>query len=134
MATEKWKLAPAPYEKYEVSDLGRVRNIRTGKLLTPCLDKKTWFYRMYPVGDKKQLKKGAGVLVWSVFVGKIPPYHFVQYKDGNRRNFSLGNLYLKSDSEFRKEEYNEGRLGWMLEEYESEFDEWIFGDCIERSA
>lgn len=131
MATEQWKIIPHPYEKYEVSDLGRVRNIRNGKVLTPCLDKKTWFYRMYQVGGKKQLKKAAGVLVWSVFVGKIPPYHFVQYKDGNRRNFSLKNLYLKSDSEFRKEEYKEGRLGWMLERYESEFDEWIFGSCME---
>lgn len=89
---------------------------------------------MYPVGRKKQIKKSAGVLVWSVFNGEIPPYHFVQYKDKSRRNFSLKNLYLKSDSEFRKEEYEEGRLGWMLEEHESEFDEWIFGDCIERSA
>ena len=134
MATETWKTIPHPLDKYEVSDLGRVRNRRTGKLLTPCLDKKTWFYRMYPVGRKKQIKKSAGVLVWSVFNGEIPPYHFVQYKDKSRRNFSLNNLYLKSDSEFRKEEYEEGRLGWMLEEYESEFDEWIFGDCIERSA
>ena len=72
--------------------------------------------------------------MWSVFKGKIPKHHFVQYKDGNRRNWHVDNLYLKSNSEFRKEEYKEGRLGWMLEEYESEFDEWIFGDCIERRA
>ena len=87
---------------------------------------------MYPVDGKKQLKRSAGVLVWNVFVGWIPDGYFVQYKDGNRRNFTPENLYLKSNSEFRKEEYAEGRLGWMLEEYESEFDEWIFGDCLER--
>lgn len=134
MATETWKIIPHPLDKYEVSDLGRVRNRRTGYILTPYVDKKTWVYRMYPVEGKKQVKRTAGVLVWSVFKGKIPPYHFVQYKDGNRRNWHVDNLYLKSDSEFRKEEYKEGRLGWMLEEYESEFDEWIFGDCVERSA
>lgn len=69
--------------------------------------------------------------MWNAFVGEIPPYHFVQYKDGNRRNLKVKNLYLKSNSEFRKEEYAEGRIGWMLEEYESEFDEWIFGSCME---
>lgn len=86
---------------------------------------------MYPEGGRKQLKRSAGVLVWNAFVGEIPPYHFVQYKDGNRRNLKVKNLYLKSNSEFRKEEYAEGRLGWMLEEYESSFDEWIFGSCME---
>lgn len=132
MATEQWVVLDHPFEKYEVSDLGRVRNKRTGHVLTPTLDKQTWFYRMYPVGGKKQLKRSAGVLVWNAFVGEIPPYHFVQYKDGNRRNLKAKNLYLKSNSEFRKEEYAEGRLGWMLEEYESAFDEWIFGSCLER--
>lgn len=132
MATEQWVTIKHPFDKYEVSDLGRVRNKRTGHFLTPTLDKQTWFYRMYPVGGKKQLKRSAGVLVWNAFVGEIPPYHFVQYKDGNRRNLKVKNLYLKSNSEFRKEEYAEGRLGWMLEGYESAFDEWIFGDCLER--
>ena len=132
LATEQWVVLDHPFEKYEVSDLGRVRNKRTGHVLTPTLDKQTWFYRMYPVGGRKQLKRSAGVLVWNAFVGKIPPYHFVQYKDGNRRNLKVKNLYLKSNSEFRKEEYAEGRLGWMLEEYESAFDEWIFGSCLER--
>ena len=131
MATEQWVTIKHPFEKYEVSDLGRVRNKRTGRFLTPTLDKQTWFYRMYPTGGRKQLKRSAGVLVWNAFVGEIPPYHFVQYKDGNRRNLWVKNLYLKSNSEFRKEEYAEGRLGWMLEEYESEFDEWIFGSCME---
>ena len=132
MATENWKTIPHPFEKYEVSDLGRVRNKRTGHFLTPTLDKQTWSYRMYPEGGKKQLKRSAGVLVWNAFVGEIPPYHFVQYKDGNRRNLKVKNLYLKSNSEFRKEEYAEGRAGFLLDGYESAFDEWIFGSCLER--
>lgn len=86
---------------------------------------------MYPAGGKKQLKKSIGVLVWNTFVGPIPPHYFVQYRDRNRRNFKPDNLYLKSNSEFRKEEYAEGRAGFFLEEYESEFDEWIFGSCME---
>ena len=56
--------------------------------------------------------------------------YWVQYKDGNRRNLAVSNLYLKSNSEFRKEEYQEGRLGIQL--VKSEFDEWIFGSCLER--
>lgn len=72
----------------------------------------------------------AAVLVWSLFVDKIPHDHYVQYKDGNRRNLSVDNLYLKSNSEFRKEEYKEGVLGFQL--VKSAFDEWIFGSCLER--
>lgn len=72
----------------------------------------------------------AAVLVWSLFVDKIPDGYWVQYKDGNRRNLAVSNLYLKSNSEFRKEEYQEGRLGIQL--VKSEFDEWIFGSCPER--
>nr|DAX40732.1 MAG TPA: HNH endonuclease [Caudoviricetes sp.] len=132
LATEQWVTIKHPFEKYEVSDLGRVRNKRTGRFLTPTLDKQTWFYRMYPVGGKKQLKRSAGVLVWTAFVGWIPDGYFVQYRDGNRRNFWVKNLYLKSNSEFRKEEYAEGRSGFLLEGYESAFDEWIFGSCLER--
>lgn len=130
MATEQWVTIDHPFEKYEVSDLGRVRNKRTGHLLTPTIDKQTWFYRMYSVAGKKQLKRSAGVLVWNAFVGEIPPYHFVQYKDGNRRNLKVKNLYLKSNSEFRKEEFEKGQLGFQL--VKSEFDEWIFGSCLER--
>jgi len=134
LATEQWVTIKHPFEKYEISDLGRVRNKRTGRFLTPTLDKQTWFYRMYPVGGKKQLKRSAGVLVWTAFVGWIPDGYFVQYRDGNRRNLWVKNLYLKSNSEFRKEEYAEGRAGFLLEKYESAFDEWIFGSCLERRA
>lgn len=130
--SETWKQIPYPLSKYEVSDLGRVRNIRSGRFLTPHVDKKTWVYRMYPVGGKRQVKRSVGALVWRVFKGEIPEQHFIQYRNGNRRDFSLKNLYLKSDSEFRKEEYAEDRAGFMLEEYESAFDEWIFGSCVER--
>lgn len=90
-------------------------------------------YRMEkPSGAGKRERKvySAAVLVWSLFVDKIPDGYWVQYKDGNRRNLALSNLYLKSNSEFRKEEYEEGRLGFQL--VRSEFDEWIFGSCLER--
>lgn len=92
-------------------------------------------YRMEkPSGAGKRERKvnSAAVLVWTAFMGEIPDQYWVQYKDGNRRNLALSNLYLKSNSEFRKEEYKEGRLGIQL--VRSEFDEWIFGDCLERRA
>lgn len=91
-------------------------------------------YRMEkpsPHGRERKVNSAA-VLVWTAFVGEIPDQYWVQYKDGNRKNFALSNLYLKSNSEFRKEEYKEGRLGIQL--VTSVFDEWIFGDCLERRA
>lgn len=91
-------------------------------------------YRMEkPSAHGRERKvNSAAVLVYEAFVGKIPHDHYVQYKDGNRRNLSVDNLYLKSNSEFRKEEYQEGRLGIQL--VKSEFDEWIFGSCLERGT
>lgn len=70
--------------------------------------------------------------MWTAFVGEIPEGHYVQYKDGNRLNLALENLYLKSNSEFRKEEYKEGRLGFQL--VKSELDNWIFGSCTETET
>lgn len=89
-------------------------------------------YRMEkPSAHGRERKvNSAAVLVWTAFVGKIPDGYWVQYKDGNRRNLAVSNLYLKSNSEFRKGEYQEGRLGIQL--VRSEFDEWIFGSCLER--
>ena len=123
---ETWKTLAYPLNKYEVSDLGRVRNINSGIFLTPYRDKKTWSYRLYPVKGKKQVKRSAAKLVWCAFMGPVPRGWFVQFKDKNRRNLALKNLYLKSSSDFRKEEYAEGRSALLLDQYESEFDEWIF--------
>ena len=132
MATENWKTIPGLNDKYEVSDLGRVRNKNTGRFLTPRYKDGCYMYRMEkPSGAGKRERKvnSAAVLVWTAFVGEIPEQYWVQYKDGNRRNLALSNLYLKSNSEFRKEEYKEGILGFQLTK--SELDEWIFGSCME---
>lgn len=82
-------------------------------------------------GRERKSNSGA-VLVWTAFVGEIPDGYYVQYKDGNRRNLALKNLYLKSNSDFRKEEYKEGRLGFQLAK--SDLDNWIFGSCTETEA
>ena len=132
MATENWKTIPNLNDKYEVSDLGRVRNKNTGRFLTPRYKDGCYMYRMEKPSAHGRERKvySAAVLVWSLFVDKIPDGYWVQYKDGNRRNLAVSNLYLKSNSEFRKEEYEDGRSGFL--QVKSEFDKWIFGDCIER--
>ena len=132
LATENWKTIPGLNDKYEVSDLGRVRNKNTGRFLTPRYKDGCYMYRMEkpsPHGRERKVYSAA-VLVWSLFVGEIPDRYWVQYKDGNRRNLAVSNLYLKSNSEFRKEEYEDGRVGFLR--VKSEFDEWIFGSCLER--
>lgn len=131
MATETWKTIPGLNDKYEVSDLGRVRNKNTGRFLTPRYKDGCYMYRMEKPSTHGRERKvnSAAVLVWTAFVGEIPDQYWVQYKDGNRRNLALSNLYLKSNSEFRKEEYKEGVLGFQLTK--SELDKWIFGSCME---
>lgn len=82
-------------------------------------------------GRGRKSNSGA-VLVWTAFVGEIPNSYYVQYKDGDRRNMALKNLYLKSNSDFRKEEYKAGVLGFQRSK--SELDNWIFGSCTENEA
>lgn len=134
LATENWKTIPGLNNKYEVSDLGRVRNKNSGRFLTPRYKDGCYMYRMEKPSPRGRERKvnSAAVLVWTAFVGEIPEQYWVQYKDGNRRNLALTNLYLKSNSEFRKEEYKEGVLGFQL--VKSAYDEWIFGSCLERRA
>lgn len=134
MAAEQWKTIPNLDNKYEVSDHGRVRNKNSGRFMTPRYKDGCCIYRMEkPSTHGRERKSNSGaVLVWSAFVGEIPDGYYVQYKDGNRRNLSLENLYLKSNSNFRKEEYKEGRLGFQLAK--SELDNWIFGSCTENEA
>ncbi|WP_222862507.1 HNH endonuclease signature motif containing protein [Bacteroides pyogenes] len=43
-------------------------------------------------------------LIWEHHHGKIPPGHNVQFRDGNRGNTSIGNLYLISRSHQLKSE------------------------------
>lgn len=93
MLEEQWVPLPG-YPNYEVSNYGRVVNVRSGKDLTPYPDKRTGILRVavYHNGRRKdvQLKR---IVAECYFLN----YHAgcgVQNKNGNRSDCSVLNLTL----------------------------------------
>ena len=106
---EVWKPVPNYEEKYAVSNLGRVKNIVTGRILKP-------YYNDHIRYEKVKLYKGEHAeyrkmfmvhrLVASAFLGDMSVYGLqVNHKDGCRRNNKLENLEWVTASENLKHAY-----------------------------
>lgn len=132
--TERWRKIPHPFSKYEASDLGRVRNISTGKVLSiqRCSDGAPGF-SLYRDDSGKSTMVRCGVTVWRAFYGEPGERRYVIHLNGDMANASLDNLKLISYSEYRQAWYDEynARMDELFEETRSEFDDYIFGSCIE---
>lgn len=106
---ETWKPVPGFEEKYSVSDLGRVKNTQTGRILKP-------YYNDNLRYEKVKLYKGEHAEIRKMFfVHRLVAYAFlgdlskkglqINHKDGNRRNNSLDNLEWCTSSENLKHAY-----------------------------
>jgi len=97
MAREIWKPVHGFTRFYEVSSIGRVRSLKTGKVLRPSEDD-DGYLRVHLAGSNragKELRKSAYVhrLVVTAFIGARPGSGYeVGHKDGNRQNNLRGNL------------------------------------------
>lgn len=86
MIKEVWVVAKEDSD-YEVSNFGRIRRVKDGKLLAQSLNKKNGYYRVY-LNRKKYY---VHVLVYNGFFegyGRTGIRHI----DGNKRNNFIGNL------------------------------------------
>jgi hypothetical protein len=94
---ETWKPIAFTGGKYEVSDLGRVRNAERGELHRP------WLRSGYPTVnlrlDGKRHFRAVHVLVLEAFAGARPKGHHAAHLDGNRANVVLSNLSWVTQSE-----------------------------------
>lgn len=86
---EIWKPVIGYEEAYEVSDLGRVRRIETGLVLSPAGQR--YLYVCMTVKCKRHTKS-VHKLVTRAFLGPTPDGHQVNHKDGNKKNNVLNNL------------------------------------------
>lgn len=82
--TETWR--PIVGCLYEVSDLGRVRSLVSGKVLKPFKKRE---YRRVAIGGKSMVVHR---LVLEAFQGPCPPGHESGHIDGNPANNALTNL------------------------------------------
>lgn len=88
MRTEVWR---SSLGIYEVSNFGRVRNSRTGRVLRHGIDKGGYPFVILTV-EKRRINKKAHALVASAFIGPRPYKHDVNHKNGVKTANRPGNL------------------------------------------
>ena len=93
---EEWRVIPLDVS-YEASSKGRIRNVRTGKLLKPWRAGAGYLYVQL---WHSRIKTGVHRLVAFAFLGAPPtPRHEVAHNDGNRDNNSVDNLRWATHAE-----------------------------------
>lgn len=83
---------------YEVSNFGRVRNVKRGKILTP-VDAGKGYLRVSLYGNHGGGARLIHGLVLGAFVGPRPPGHHGAHMDNDRGNNRLSNLMYATVSE-----------------------------------
>ena len=91
---------------YEVSDMGDVRNSRTGRVLKPV---RTNGYSQVVLCDTNgQYRRSVHRLVATAFIGNPNDYPVINHLDGNRTNNRVDNFEWCTQSENMKHAYRTG--------------------------
>lgn len=94
---ESWK--PTLFG-YDVSNLGRVRNSKTKKVLTTRKTHGSMIAYMKQNG--KLVSRSVGKMVYEAFVGKIPDGYVIYHRNRVPEDCSLINLEVCKNNEFQK--------------------------------
>lgn len=90
----EWKAVKGFEEKYEVSNKGQVRNVKTKKVLNPFVLKSGDLQvTLYKHGSKT---RRIARLVAEAFIDNPNNYKFIKHLDGNKKNNSSDNLVWSS--------------------------------------
>lgn len=89
-SNEVWKPVKGYEGIYEVSNIGRVRTLRTNKIITPKFTKGYCYVRLYKDGKGKQ--KYIHRIVAEAFIPNPENLPQVNHKDENPKNNSVDNL------------------------------------------
>lgn len=105
---ENWKVIK-DRPKYEVSDHGRVRNRKTGRVLSPDMYKHKGYEFVGLCGENDRKMKFVHRLVAEAFIDNDDPDCIeVNHIDGNKRNNHVDNLEWVTRSENCKHAYRTG--------------------------
>jgi hypothetical protein len=103
------KCIGSAYSKYEVSNLGRVKNTKTGNILTPQINSRNGYYIVGLSGFDGQHKTVfVHKLVAETFLGERPYKHDINHIDGNKLNNAIDNLEYCTRSENVSHAYETG--------------------------
>lgn len=114
MTSEVWVSIQGYEDTYEVSNLGRVRNIKKGHFLTPGKSSQSIYHRLiYLYKDNKVKGYSLSRLVGTHFLPMTGGYilHIEEDLPEDQVN-SLSNLKVGTQSQNIKESYDKGRKVW----------------------
>lgn len=94
---EEWRMIKG-WERYEVSNKGRVRNVETCQILKARPDKEGYMMLTFSIDCKRATKK-VHRLVTEAFIPNPDNKPQVNHIDGNKANNSVGNLEWCTSSE-----------------------------------
>lgn len=95
----------------EVSDLGRVRRISTGRILAAY--RRANGYVQITIWDRGiRRTKYVQKMVWEAFNGPLEPLQRVAHMNGDRTDNRLSNLFLESHSDSMKRAWDAKRRKW----------------------
>ena len=113
MPREMWKPVVGYETFYEVSNLGRVRNVRRGYKIVKSYTNKGGYQRVQLSHDKKKLNYMVHRLVADAFLRKPKNKDVINHKDFNRSNNSVKNLEwvtFKENSHYSMDHMVQARL------------------------
>lgn len=93
---------------YEVSDLGRVRNSRTLRVLALSPNEYGYLYVSLPRSDEHSGRVRVHSIVADAFIGPRPDRHEVNHIDGDKTNNAVANLEYVTSGENKRHAYTTG--------------------------
>jgi hypothetical protein len=106
---ENWRPVVGFEGIYEVSDAGRVRNVKTGRLRTPFERKPLAYHAYYLTSPTRSKCLLAHSMVLSAFVGERPEGLITRHLNGNPRDNRLANLAWGTPAENGSDQRRHGR-------------------------
>ena len=95
----------------EVSDLGRVRRISTGQILSACTRSNGYIQvTLWDRGIRRT--KYVQKLVWEAFNGPLEPSQNIAHLNGDRTDNKLSTLFLESHSDSMRRAWDAKRRKW----------------------
>ena len=95
----------------EVSNLGRVRRISTGQVLSVCTRSNGYIQiTLWDRGIRRT--KYVQKLVWEAFNAPLEPSQNIAHLNGDRTDNRLSNLFLESHSDSMKRAWDAKRRKW----------------------